>query len=310
MKKVNIVKAIAASALFFIIPGCGDTNPGDAPIFMTPSSATLSTGQTQQFTITVGGVVPTGVTWAIGDTTGNNLIADGNATVGMVSASGLYTAPATVPTPSQITVVASKSGTSGNGSGTRVLSFATVTITGTAAGQTPTTTITVSPDSITLGDSATLMWVTANVNSCLINGESTIGGVTVGIGGSASVSPSQTTTYALACTGPNGPASAQATLTIGSTPPSSGITISPATASGASGTTIHLTATVPGDVNNEGVVWTTSLEGYGTLPVSTGPYTADYTLPTVSQTTVVTVTARSTADSNNFGTATVTVTPL
>src|SRR3954468_5798944 len=56
-------------------------------VSVSPSSATLSTGQPQQFTATVNNSSDTSVTWSVDG------IAGGNATVGTISASGLYTAP-------------------------------------------------------------------------------------------------------------------------------------------------------------------------------------------------------------------------
>jgi hypothetical protein len=58
---------------------------------VSPSTSTLPTNGTQQFTASVVGSVNQSVTWSV------NGIAGGNATVGTISASGLYTAPTTAP---------------------------------------------------------------------------------------------------------------------------------------------------------------------------------------------------------------------
>src|SRR5207302_501067 len=55
---------------------------------------------TQQFTATVQNTSNTAVTWQVSGVTG------GNATVGTISSSGLYTAPAVVPNPAIVTVTA------------------------------------------------------------------------------------------------------------------------------------------------------------------------------------------------------------
>ncbi len=65
--------------------------PQTVAVSVSPTSASVSTGQTQQFTATVTGNANTAVTWQV-----NNLT-NGNATVGTISNSGLYTAPAAVP---------------------------------------------------------------------------------------------------------------------------------------------------------------------------------------------------------------------
>ncbi len=58
-------------------------------ITISPTSATVSTGATQQFTATVTGTTNTAVTWTV------DTVAGGNATSGTVDANGLYTAPTT-----------------------------------------------------------------------------------------------------------------------------------------------------------------------------------------------------------------------
>jgi Protein of unknown function (DUF1565) len=69
-------------------------------IGMTPTSATVGTGSAQQFTATVQNTSNTAATWQVNGMTG------GNATVGTISSSGLYIAPATVPSPATVTVTA------------------------------------------------------------------------------------------------------------------------------------------------------------------------------------------------------------
>ncbi|MFN7926695.1 MAG: DUF1800 family protein [Blastocatellia bacterium] len=60
-------------------------------ISLSPASASVQTSVTQQFTATVTGTANTAVTWQVNNVTG------GNATVGTITSSGLYTAPAAVP---------------------------------------------------------------------------------------------------------------------------------------------------------------------------------------------------------------------
>jgi RHS repeat-associated protein len=65
-------------------------------IDITPSTVSLNQGGTQQFTATVTGTINQGVTWTLYPATG----------AGMISATGLYTAPATVTTQTTVTVTA------------------------------------------------------------------------------------------------------------------------------------------------------------------------------------------------------------
>jgi len=69
-------------------------------VAVMPSTATVMARTTQPFVASVMNTSNSGVTWFV------NGIAGGNATVGTISSSGVYTAPATVPSPSIVTVVA------------------------------------------------------------------------------------------------------------------------------------------------------------------------------------------------------------
>jgi len=58
-------------------------------VTVSPSSASLAAGATQQFTASVGGTANQNVTWGVDG------IAGANVTVGTIDSSGLYSAPAT-----------------------------------------------------------------------------------------------------------------------------------------------------------------------------------------------------------------------
>jgi len=63
-------------------------------IALTPTSATVAIGSTQQFTATVNGLGSSAVQWMV------NGIAGGNAATGIITLEGVYAAPAVVPTSS------------------------------------------------------------------------------------------------------------------------------------------------------------------------------------------------------------------
>jgi YVTN family beta-propeller protein len=69
-------------------------------VTVTPKLVGINTGETLQFTATVSGTSNTNVTWFVNDIEG------GNTTVGTISATGLYTAPATPPTPASVGIKA------------------------------------------------------------------------------------------------------------------------------------------------------------------------------------------------------------
>jgi Beta-propeller repeat len=69
-------------------------------VTVSPTAATVQAGATQQYTAEVSGTTYTLVTWSV-----NNVVG-GDATVGTISASGLYRGPAAVPSPETVTVKA------------------------------------------------------------------------------------------------------------------------------------------------------------------------------------------------------------
>ncbi|HLK34870.1 MAG TPA: hypothetical protein VKT29_17365, partial [Terriglobales bacterium] len=87
------------------LAGCGggSTPPPPPPavaISISPASVTLAPSAAQTFTATVTNTTDTAVTWQVNKTTG------GNATVGTITAAGVYTAPAKEPNPPSVNVVA------------------------------------------------------------------------------------------------------------------------------------------------------------------------------------------------------------
>jgi hypothetical protein len=80
--------------------GGGTTPPAPVSITISPATATVPAGLTAHFTATVSNASNTAVTWQVNGTTG------GDATVGTINSSGLYTAPTTVPDPPTVTVKA------------------------------------------------------------------------------------------------------------------------------------------------------------------------------------------------------------
>jgi hypothetical protein len=108
--------------------------PASIGVTVTPAPATVIAGQTQWFVATVTGTTNTAVTWSV------NSVAGGNSTVGTISTSGQYTAPAAVPSPATVTVTATSqadSTTSASASVTDVTA-ATGSISVQFTGATPT----------------------------------------------------------------------------------------------------------------------------------------------------------------------------
>src|SRR6476619_473377 len=86
-----------------VLAACGgsksstSTTTGGA-VSISPTTASVATNTTVQFTATNSS--NSGVYWSV------NGVIGGNLTVGTVSTTGLYTAPAVVPNPAEVTVTA------------------------------------------------------------------------------------------------------------------------------------------------------------------------------------------------------------
>jgi len=91
--------------------GGGSPTPSGPSVSVSPATANVAEGANQQFTATVTGTSSTAVNWQVNGVTG------GTAATGLINGSGMYTAPAIIPSPASITITAvlqSDSSVSGN----------------------------------------------------------------------------------------------------------------------------------------------------------------------------------------------------
>ena len=150
--KVSTILAVAA-ALGAL--GCGSSSSSGVAITVSPTTASVITNRTQQFTGAVTGNSNTAITWTV--TCATNVAAN---TCGSIDAAGLYTAPATIPT------------VTSNGTTTEEPA---VTITGTAQADTSKTatatltiitgiSIVITPTTATVGTGENFLF-TATVNN-------------------------------------------------------------------------------------------------------------------------------------------------
>jgi len=282
----------SASAVVAII------SPAMVTVTVSPSPATVPANGTQQFTATVTGTSNTAVTWEVNNVTG------GNSTVGTISASGLYTAPANVPNPSTVTVTAvSQADATKSGS-------AQVTIVSST-----TVAVNVSPSSATVAVGGTQQFtatVTGTSNTAVTwevnnttGGNSTVG--TISASGlytaPANVpNPSTVTVTAVSQADPTKSSSAQVTILPGIT-----VVVSPSSVSVAVGAVQQFTATVTG-TSNTAVSWEVNSVAGGNSTIGTissnGLYKAPAAPPTPNP---VTVTAVSQADSTKSASSIVTI---
>ncbi len=81
-------------------PGAPPPPPPQITVSVSPNPITVRAGLAQPFSATVTGSSNSSVTWQVNSVTG------GAASTGTISASGVYTAPATLPSPNSVTVQA------------------------------------------------------------------------------------------------------------------------------------------------------------------------------------------------------------
>jgi Fe-S cluster assembly iron-binding protein IscA len=265
---------------------------------ISPKSATVLTGNHQQFTATVTGNANTSVTWKLAGT------GCSGAACGTITSTGLYTAPAAVPQPPQVFVTATSSADSSK-SGT-----ATVTIV-------PPVAVSVSPTTAqvaTGGHQQFTATVTGTANTGVVwslagagCSGSICGSITTnGLYTAPNTVPSSGRVTVIATSAADTKKSSSATVVI--TGPAF-ITISPKTVLLVEGGHQQFTATVTGPANTN-VAWSVSGTGCsgaacGTI-TSTGLYTAPGAVPNPPQ---IFVTATSLADPTKSATANVTVGP-
>src|SRR5207247_10304244 len=106
--------------------------PISVSVTISPILATVAAGGTQQFSAAVQNTSNTAVTWQVNGVTG------GNATVGTISSSGLYTAPGVVPNPATVTVTGSEERRVGKAGGAQGTIAAATTVHGRSAGTSAT----------------------------------------------------------------------------------------------------------------------------------------------------------------------------
>ena len=275
----------------------GGTSPPPPSIAITisPTSASLPAGGTQQFQATVTGSTNTAVQWQV------NGVAGGNSQVGTISTTGLYTAP--VPAaPLQVTVTAvAQADTTKSASATVNVMVVAVTISPTkatlAAGGTQQFQATVTGSSNTA-----VQW---QVNG-IVGGNSQVGTISAGGLYTAPMpaAPLQVTVTAVAQADTTKSASATVNVMAG---PIITVSISPTSAILAVSTSQQFTATVTG-TSNTSVTWSVDGINGGNTSVGTINSSGLYAAPGSAGNH--TVTATSVADNTKSASAIVTVISL
>ena len=293
----NIVTVTAASFAYPAASGTATVYVGaGSPVVVTvsPSSATVLVAQTQRFSAQVTGTNNTAVTWSVSG------IGCAGASCGIVSQSGLYTAPPTQPTPPNVTVTATSQADS-----TRSGSAIVVIV--------PNVVVSVSPTAVqlTTGQQAQFTATVSGSNNTTVTWSISgtgCSGLTCGTINAAGLytAPSQVPNppnVAVTATAQADP-SKHATATVTVNAPIT-VTVAPQTAQVVVKTQQQFAATVTGS-SNKSVNW--SLSGTA-CPSSCGTIngTGLYTAPAAAPGSAVTVTATSQANNRSSGSATVQV---
>jgi hypothetical protein len=281
----QFLSAASATAMITILPT--DT------ISITPTSASVQVGLAAQFFVTVTGLLNTTVTYKV------NGVAGGNSTVGTITATGLYLAPAAVPSPATVSVTATSV------ADPTLIATAMVTIV-------PPVTVMVNPPSASLALSGMQLFtatVTGTANTGVnwsVNGipggNATVGTIDAGGNYKAPASLFITTTFTVTAASVVNPTAQGNALVTVNVPIS--VTVAPNPATVAINAMLTFSATVMGAANSA-VTWSVSGPANpGTINANTGVYTA----PNVPPATPVTITATSQANPAISGMATLTVT--
>ena len=272
-------------------------------VSISPAQASLQVGSQQQFTATVSNTTNQSVTWSV------NGVANGNATYGTISSTGMYTAPASIPSGGTVSVSAvSAADTSKSAS-------ASVTV--VAAPQPVAIAISPTQAMLEVGSQqqfAATVSNTTNTNvtwyvNGVVNGNSTYGTISSsGLYTAPVLVPSAGSVSVTAISAADTSKSASASVTLLAPAPTASISISPTSATVQGNLTQQFTAQVTGTTNT-GVNWLVNgtLGGnssYGTI-TSAGLYTA----PACPGSSTVTVTAQSAYQASVSAGATVSLTP-
>ena len=307
---------VVVCCLLFALGACsggsggssGASSPVEAParvtINVSPATSSVQAGLgSQAFTAAVTNSPNTSVTWQV------NGISGGSSTAGTISSAGLYTAPASVPSPATTTVTAISSADPGQSGA------AQVTIT-------PPVAVTLSPASLSLqagvGTEVFTATVANSANTAVtwqVNGISggnpVVGTISSGnyVAPAAVPSPATVTVTATSAADPSRSASAQVSITAPPPKPIA-VAISPTVVSLQAGIGTQAFAAAVSNTTDTTVTWSVNgvVGGSSTLgTISTaGLFTAPTSVPSPA---TVTVAATSRADAGQSGSVQVTITP-
>jgi len=278
IQSARIVSTLVLSLGLALLSGCiamngknGTSNqPTSSGVTVTPATANVRAADTQQFSASVKNVMDQSVAWSVNGTAG------GDATVGKISATGVYTAPAALPNPASVSIEATSVSDKAL-SGSSIVSL-----------ENPVPTVTaVSPASVAVGNFSITVTGTKFVNGAKVM----FGGraLTTKFVSATQLTATGTTTASQKGTSvqvtvsnpdPGAMTSAALMVKVGAIPVV--VTITPTSVSLRTGQSFQFKATVTGTTNT-GIIWKVSNAVGGTPYVgiisTNGLYTAPPAVP-------------------------------
>lgn len=274
---------------------------GSVAVQISPNNATDAVGMTQQFAATVTGTSNLAVTWIVSGT------GCSGAACGTISGGGLYTAPASVPSPATLTVSATSvadPSKSASASIAVVAATAVLLSISPSSASVPTASVDTFTATVTGISNTAVAWSLTGPGcsgaSCGTLATSSLTAVYT----APDVAPSPANIKVVATSMADASKTASADVTI---MPVVVVKVTPASTSALTGATQQLDASVVG-TSNTAVTWSVQGAGCsgsacGTVD-STGLYAAPSAVPSPS---TVTVTATSTADPSKTGSASIAI---
>lgn len=274
--------------------------PASVSLSLSPQNAQVPTGGQLQFVVTVSGTSDSVVIWSVAGAGCSGVAC------GMISGQGLYTAPATAPSPSTVTVTATS------------LADVTATASATVTIVAPSTvSVTVSPNQVVLGTGGQQQFSAAVIGASNTSVTWSVSGIGCVGGSCGSISPSGL--YTAPSTVPSfsaititavsvaNPSKSGSAMVVVQSASSVSVSVTPKSTQVGSGGQLQFSATVTGSTNTA-VVWSVSGSGCSGVACGTitagGLYTAPTTLPTPAN---VSVKATAMADPSASASAVVTL---
>ncbi len=299
MKRIWIAQtgilALLLSGCTGLVKSGGTTPPPPGQLTVTPASATIRGGDTQPFTAQTSDGSTPALAWSVSG------VAGGNASMGMISASGVYTAPQFPPAPNTVTIGVTETTDASKTAGSAVmLENPTPQLASLTPTSIPVGAFTLTATGSNFAPGATILFgmttlTTTRVSSTQLMATGTATTSQVGSIGVTVQNPNP---------GPITSAKLNAQI-VGNS--AIAVAVAPPSATVRAGGTQSFTATVMGSTNTS-VTWSVNGVAGGSATTGTinagGVYTAPVNLPNPN---TITVTASSAADATKQGNSGVTL---